>query len=503
MEMRLPDIGEGILEAEVVRLIINNNCVGGIEIEKGKSIKAKTVIITPGTFLNGLIHIGAKSFPAGRMEEKKTSKALSHFLRDLGFRLSRFNTSTCARLDGNSIDFSKLSIQNGDNPPKPFSFSTKSLNNLKQVPCYLTYTNEKTHQIIRKNIKTSPLFSGDFTGSSVRYCPSLEEKVMRFPHHSRHQVFLEPEGKDTDEYYPNGIFTTLSEKAQDDFIHSIVGLENVKINRFGYGIEYDIVDSTRLYPTLETKRIKNLYFAGQITGTTGYEEAAALGLIAGINAALKTKGKKSLILDRSTSYIGVLIDDLVTKGTNEPYRMFTSRVEYRLIIREDNADMRLRKIGYNVGLVKENDYKKTLAKQKKIESFIKSLKDTRMKGFGKSAFELVKRPGTTIEDLKKKNGLDINLPYDLIKRVEIEIKYSGYIKRQSAEIRRFKNLEKIKIPFSLDLSRISGLSNEIKEKLNKFKPLSLGQASRISGITPVAISILMIYLKKEESWQRY
>ncbi|NQT22213.1 MAG: tRNA uridine-5-carboxymethylaminomethyl(34) synthesis enzyme MnmG [Candidatus Omnitrophica bacterium] len=484
-----------ILEDEVIRLTAKNNAITGIETLKGTSVKAKTVIVTTGTFLSGLLHIGRENYEAGRMEEKRSSKNLSQSLKDLGLQLSRFNTSTCARLDGKTIDFSKLEIQNGDIIPRPFSFSTKDFGKLVQKPCYLTYTNEKTHQIIRGDIKHSPLFSGNFTGSSVRYCPSLEEKIMKFPHHERHQVFLEPEGMNTDEIYPNGIFTTLGKDTQDRFIHTIPGLENVKINRFGYGVEYDVVPSTQLYPTLETKHVKNLYLAGQINGTTGYEEAASLGLIAGINAALKIKKKKPLILDRSTSYIGVLIDDLVTKGTNEPYRMFTSRVEYRLILREDNADMRLNKIGYELGLVKDKDYKDTLAKKKKMEDIIKFLRETR--GLeGKTLFDLLKRPGIDFLKLKELKLLDINLPRHFAKRIESEIKYSGYIKRQMREIKRFKNLEKIKISESLDIGKISGLSNEIKEKLGRFKPLSLGQASRISGITPAAISILMVHLKK-------
>lgn len=487
-----------VLEAEAKELIVDNSVVSGVKIEKGSQITAKTVIIASGTFLNGRIYIGMKNFDGGRIEERKVSKRLSSSLKNLGFRVTRFNTSTCARLDGRTIDFSKLAVQKGDDPPRPFSFSTKGLDNVKQLPCYLTYTSEKTHEIIRRNVRRSPLYSGKFTGSSVRYCPSIEEKIMKFPHQERHHIFLEPEGTDTDEYYPNGVFSTLPEDVQEDFIRSIPGLENVSINRFGYGIEYDIVDPTELYPTLETKRVKNLFLAGQINCTTGYEEAAAQGLMAGINAALRVKAKKPLILDRSTSYIGVLIDDLVTKGTNEPYRMFTSRVEYRLLLREDNADTRLRKIGYNIGLVKNSDYKATLGKQKEMEDILKYLKQTRGEK-GKSLFEMLKRPGVDIGKLKAMKIIDIDLSDETAKRVENEIKYAGYIKRQIEEVRRFKNLEKIKIPSSLDVGKFPGLSNEIKEKLKRFRPLSLGQASRISGVTPVAISILMVYLKRERS----
>ncbi len=484
-----------VLEAEVTELLVRDNTATGIITKNKNKIRAKTVIITPGTFLNGVIHIGMKTLEAGRIEEKKTSKSLSIFLRNLNLHTLRFNTCTSARLDGKTIDFSRMKIQNGDNPPKPFSFSTKNLN-IKQVPCHLTYSNEKTHKVIRRNVKRCPSFSGKIKGPSVRYCPSFEDKVIKFPHHTRHQVFLEPEGRKTDECYPNGLFTIMPENVQEEYIHTIPGLENVKINRFGYGIEYDVVDPSQLYPTLETKRIKNLYLAGQINGTTGYEEAAAQGLMAGINASLKVKKKHPLILDRSTSYIGVLIDDLVTKGTNEPYRMFTSRVEYRLLLREDNADIRLRKIGYNICLVKEKSYKATLDKQKQIENALKYLKETRAKAFGKTLYELLKRPEFNFDKLKTLNLVDKKMSSNLEERVESEIKYSGYIKRQLLEVRRFKHLEKIKIPPSLDFSKFSGLSNEIKEKLSKFKPLSLGQASRISGITPASVSILMVYLKK-------
>lgn len=484
-----------VLEAEVTELLVRDNTATGIITKSKDKIRAKTVIITPGTFLNGVIHIGMKTFEAGRIEEKKTSKSLSIFLGNLNLHTLRFNTCTSARLDGKTIDFSRMKVQNGDNPPKPFSFSTKNLN-IKQVPCHLTYSNEKTHKVIRRNVNRCPSFSGKINGPSVRYCPSFEDKVIKFPHHARHQVFLEPEGMKTDEYYPNGLFTIMPENVQEEYIHTIPGLENVKINRFGYGIEYDVVNPSQLYPTLETKRIKNLYLAGQINGTTGYEEAAAQGLIAGINASLEVKKKHPLILDRSTSYIGVLIDDLVTKGTNEPYRMFTSRVEYRLILREDNADIRLRKIGYNVSLVKEKDYKATLDKQKQIENALKYLREAKAKAFGKTLYELLKRPEFNFDKLKMLNLVDKKMSSNLEKRVEIQIKYSGYIKKQLLEVKRFKHLEKIKIPPYLDFSKIPGLSNEIREKLSKFKPLSLGQASRISGITPVSVSILMVYLKK-------
>ncbi|MCM8833177.1 MAG: tRNA uridine-5-carboxymethylaminomethyl(34) synthesis enzyme MnmG, partial [Candidatus Omnitrophica bacterium] len=343
-----------------------------------------------------------------------------------------------------------------------------------------------------ENLDRSPLFTGIIKGTGVRYCPSIEDKVVKFPHHERHHIFLEPEGRDVNIYYPNGISTSLPIDVQDEFIHTIKGLENVKILRYGYGIEHDVINPLQIYPTLETKIIKNLFLAGQINGTTGYEEAACQGLIAGINASLKVKNMQPLILDRTTSYIGVLIDDLTTKGTNEPYRMFTSRVEYRLLIREDNADIRLREIGYKLGLVKKEEWEKTKEKIEIIERVKKELKNKKIKINGKtiSLFEYIRKPGTKLTDFVN------NYREDAIFTLEVEIKYAPYIERNLKEIEEFKNLEKVKIPPNIDYNNIPGLSLEIKEKLSKFKPLNLGQASRISGITPSAISILMIYLKK-------
>ena len=497
-----------ILESQGSKLLVKDGSAFGIETVGGERIESKTIVLTPGTFLNGLIHIGMKSFDGGRIEEKDSSKALSKSLEDFGFKLMRFKTGTCARLSGRTIDFSGLNVQKGDEHPKPFSFSTKIPINIKQLPCYITYTNEKTHEIILKNLDRSPLYSGKITGRGVRYCPSLEDKVVKFPHHTRHQIFLEPEGLDTDEYYPNGISTSLPEDVQEEFIRTIPGLENVKIYRYGYGIEHDVVDPLQLLPTLETKIIKNLYLAGQINGTTGYEEAAAQGLLAGINAALKAQNRPHFILDRSTSYIGVLIDDLVTKGTNEPYRMFTSRVEYRLILREDNADLRLRKIGYSLGLVNEDNYKIAEKKQNDMHKIIKELKekkiqnpDLRSPAKRLSLFDALKRPEFNLEKLRSFD-IDFDIPYELEKSIESEIKYAGYIKRQLGEVSRFKHIERMRIPETFDFLNIAGLSNEIKEKLIKLRPLSLGQASRISGVTPVAISVLMAYLKNDKCKNR-
>lgn len=500
-----------ILEAEVKRLWVEDNQVRGVVTDKKDKIYSCCVIICPGTFLDGLIHVGLNHFSGGRINER-ASCDLTDNLRELGFNLLRFKTGTCPRLDKNSIDFSKLIIQKGDKPPRAFSFSTQSLTQ-RQVPCYITYTNKNTHKVIKDNLDKSPLYTGIIKATGVRYCPSIEDKVVRFSDKERHQIFLEPEGYDAIEVYPNGLSTSLPEEVQLKMLHSIAGLEEVRIVRFGYGIEHTVVEPTQLYPTLETKLIKNLYLAGQINGTTGYEEAAVQGLIAGINATQRVRNKEPLILDRTLCYIGVLIDDLTTKGTNEPYRMFTSRVEYRLILREDNADLRLRKIGYGLGLVSAKDYQKTQSKIEAIKKGINFLKTARLKPSVQINRELVrlntpplkkaitleeilKRPQINLENLRNLNHINLDIPKFAWRQIEIEIKYSGFIQRQLVEVERFKNLEKIKLPPDLNYNIIPSLSREIKEKLNKFRPLNLGQASRISGVTPAAISILMIYLRK-------
>jgi tRNA uridine 5-carboxymethylaminomethyl modification enzyme len=480
-----------IFEGEVTDIIVKDRKVCGVEVNGEEFIFARCVILAPGTFLNGTIYIGLESFPAGRIEEKKVSKKLSDKLKEIGFEILRFKTGTCARLDGDTINFTSLTPQYGDEIIRPFSFSTEKIE-IEQVPCYITYTNDKTHFIIKKNLDRSPLFTGKIKGTGVRYCPSIEDKVVKFPHHQRHHIFLEPEGKDVNIYYPNGISTSLPIDVQDEFIHTIKGLENAKILRYGYGIEHDVVNPLNIYPTLETKLIENFFLAGQINGTTGYEEAAGQGLIAGINSSLKIKNQPPLILDRTTSYIGVLIDDLTTKGTNEPYRMFTSRVEYRLMIREDNADIRLREIGYKIGIVSKEEWERTKEKIESIKKIKEILKSKKINVSGKSLslFEYIRRPGVKLKDFIK------DFKEDAIFTAEVEIKYAPYIERNLKEIEEFKNLEMIKIPSDIDYDKIPGLSLEIKEKLSKFKPLNLGQASRISGITPSAISILMVYLKK-------
>ena len=503
--------GLEVKEAEVKKLIIQDNQVKGVVTGLGEEIAAGAVVICPGTFLDGLIHIGLKHFNAGRINEP-AALGLAMNLKSLGFNILRFKTGTCARLDKNTIDYSKLIIQNGDAQPKPFSFSNAKLAQ-EQIPCYITYTNKDTHKIILDNLDQSPLYTGVIKATGVRYCPSIEDKIVKFKDKTRHQIFLEPQGLDSDEVYPNGISTSLPEDVQLKIIHSIEGLSEAKVIRFGYGIEHAVVEPTQLYPTLETKLLKNLYLAGQINGTTGYEEAAAQGLVAGINAVLRMKNKAPLVLDRASSYIGVLIDDLTTKGTNEPYRMFTSRVEYRLILREDNADTRLSKIGYALGLLSKERYTLAQEKIKDIAAGISFLKNTRIKPSAEvnsilarlntaplkkdiTLEGLLKRPQVGLKDIYGLDNLKIAIPESARQEVEIEVKYSGFIQRQLKDVEKFKNLEKIRIPGELDYTNISGLSREIKEKLVKFKPLNLGQASRISGVTPAAISILMVYLRK-------
>lgn len=497
-------------EAEATGIIVRDNQVVAVK-AVAEIFYTKCVVITTGTFLNALIHIGKEEYRGGRRNEP-ASMQLSESLKRAGLELGRFKTCTPLRLDGKTIDFSRMKVQPPDANVLPFSFSNTGIK-LNQLPCYLTYSNLRTHQIIRLALEDKELLHIISQGINPRYCPSIEEKVMRFPEKNRHQLFIEPEGLECEEYYANGLFTFLPQEVQQEFLATIVGLENARITKPGYGIEYDFSPPTQLFPNLETKKIRNLFLAGQINGTTGYEEAAAQGLIAGINAALKTKDKPLLILNRSTSYIGVLIDDLVTKGTDEPYRMFTSRVEYRLILREDNADLRLREIGYNLGLVRKEDYLKMQQKLQAIKRGIEFLRSTRIRPTpeaneklvrsGTSPIkkiatleEILKRPQVSLEGLKDLNHVNLDAFKSAWRQIEIEVKYSGFIQRQLKDVERFKNLEKIKLPEDLDYGTISGLSSEIKEKLNRFKPLNLGQASRISGVTPVAITILMVYLRK-------
>ena len=502
-----------IAQSEVTEILTDGAVAKGIKTALGEEFYSKTVILTPGTFLNGLIHIGLTHFPGGRLGEKPAT-GLSENLKELGFVLGRFKTGTCPRLDSRSINFKNLVRQEGDNPAHPFSFSTK-VPLLSQAPCFITYTNELTHKIIQSGLDRSPLYTGKIKATGVRYCPSIEDKIVRFADRNRHQVFLEPEGLDTVEVYPNGISTSLPIDIQIQMVHSIEGLENAQLMRPGYGIEYDYVDPIQLYPSLQTKIIKNFYLAGQINGTTGYEEAAAQGLVAGINAALCAQKKDPFVLGRDEAYIGVLIDDLVTKGTNEPYRMFTSRVEYRLVLREDNADLRLREYGCRLGLLKEEERRALEKKREGIREGLAYLKKTRLKpqeinprlaDLGSSEAhasisleDLLKRPEVSFKDLKDLNHISENLGIlgsDVINQIEIETKYAGFIQRQLEEVARFKKIERIKIPTELDFKQVKGLSYEIVEKLMSFKPLSLGQASRISGVTPAAISLLVVLIHK-------
>lgn len=506
-----------LIEDMASEILVKAGRVYGLKTQGGLAIEAPTVIVAAGTFLKGRMHIGKKIIAGGRVDEP-ASVRLTDNLADLGFEVVYFKTGTPPRIDGDSINFSKMHIQHSDPKPVPFSFRTSFIPaEQKLLPCFITNTTEKTHDIIRKNFHLSPMYSGQIDATGVRYCPSIEDKLKKFPDKNSHQVFLEPEGLDNNLYYPNGISTGLPEKVQMDMMRSIPGLEDAVMVRPGYSIEHGALPPIQIYPFLEAKTVEGLFFAGQVNGTTGYEEAAAQGIVAGINAVLKIQNQEPFVLGRHESYIGVLIDDLTTKGTEEPYRMFTSRVEHRLVVREDNADKRMSRYAFDFGLISEEDHARITEKYQRIEQEIQRLNDIKLypgSALGRRMSELLKKQGSTrltqpvslAETLKRPQ-----MSYDLldgfgtafmpdeqkeIEQVEYEIKYEGFIQRQLKDIDRLKHVENIKIPAGLDFTAIPGISIEIQQKFKRFSPRTLGQAHRISGVTPAAISILMVYLKK-------